>query len=74
MSNDLGCRSEFLSKDRAGNEVIKTLLRVQRNYACNGGLELRRIRLNSLRPGGKDSLLLRSKYPVCETIGWIPVL
>jgi hypothetical protein len=50
--------------------------RAHRNCACTESLptELRRIRLNSLHPGGKDFFLLRSKYPVCETIGWIPVL
>ena len=64
----------LIPENHTHSERSATVLRVHKNCARTGDLstELRQIRLNSLRPGGKGFLLLSSKSPMCETIGWIP--
>jgi hypothetical protein len=67
----------YVSKDIGYNNELLYQAENQIHGHCARGRDFliveKQDHLNRSHPGGRQFFLLRSKNPICETIGWIPV-
>ena len=74
--NSIPSRRTIHSNDNEVQNNAPSPLWVHEDPICRGDFSMagRQNHHSSLHPGGKEFSLLRSKNPICETVGWSAIL